>query len=380
MGNRRILIVTATMGNGHVQVSEELRRRLAERGDAVEVVDFNALLPRGVGAWLQRLYPWLVNRAPWLYDLIYRHIFQGSQRSGGRAQPAVLLAMRRLREAVRDHRPDVVVSTYHLAALAAGRLRHQGRLDCPSVSFITTFAVHNLWIHPGTDVELCISEAAARDAERRSGRPARVCGPVVRDGFTRAPADTARVRGRFGIPQDARVALVVAGSLGLGSVESAAAAIDAASGWVPVVVCGRNTDLYQRMRRRLSRATVLPWVDDMAGLMNASDVLVENAGGLSSKEALRCGLPVVTFRPIAGHGRDDAEALARLGLTDVVDTEDELLAALRRLARDPAMRQRRIDAGQDLFRADPAEEIESLVGLPSPDTTIAAPDEARRAS
>jgi UDP-N-acetylglucosamine:LPS N-acetylglucosamine transferase len=46
----------------------------------------------------------------------------------------------------------------------------------------------------------------------------------------------------------------------------------------------------------------------MAGLMAAADALVENAGGLTSKEALRVGLPVVAFRPIAGHGRHDAGA------------------------------------------------------------------------
>ncbi|MGH3609473.1 MAG: hypothetical protein ACRDS0_27975 [Pseudonocardiaceae bacterium] len=101
----------------------------------------------------------------------------------------------------------------------------------------------------------------------------------------------------------------------------------------------------------------------MAGLMAAADVLVENAGGLTSKEALRIGLPVVTFRPIAGHGRHDAQALARLGLTDLVDDETTLRTALDRLTNDPELRAGRIRRGQELFVGDAANVVARL--LPS---------------
>ncbi len=157
---------------------------------------------------------------------------------------------------------------------------------------------------------------------------------------------------------------MVAGSLGLGAVRDAATVFAAAPGWVPVVVCGHNSDLAERTRAAVGADGVaLGWVQDMAGLMNASDVLVENAGGLSSKEALRAGLPIVTFRPIAGHGRDDANALARLGLTEVVDAAASLLAAAGKLASDPGLRARRIAGGMGLFRGDAADSVERVASL-----------------
>jgi UDP-N-acetylglucosamine:LPS N-acetylglucosamine transferase len=360
----RVLVMTAAMGSGHMQVSRELQRRLSARNAEVVLADFNELLPKAVGGWLRRLYPWLVSSAPRLYDMIYRRFFLARQRGGMRVEPMVLLAMPRLRALVARVQPDVVVSTYHMAALAAGRLRAQGGMDCPAVSFITTFAVHNLWIHPGSDAELCISTQAAEDAAARSGRRAEVCGPVVRPDFAARPTPAPQVRRRLGIPEGARVALVVAGSLGLGAVQDAATSLAAAPGWVPVVVCGHNADLAERMAAVVGqRGVTLGWVEDMAGLMNASDVLVENAGGLSSKEALRAGLPIVTFRPIAGHGRDDANALARLGLTEVVDDEAGLLAAAEKLVSDPELRQRRITGGAGLFCGDAADSVEHVAGL-----------------
>lgn len=358
---RRVLIVSASMGSGHHQVSQELQRRLTGLGHDVVTADFNELMLGPTGGWLARVYPWLVNRAPKLYDRIYRAFFLAPQRAGERVLVPTLLAAPRLRSLVDRFRPDVVVSTFHLSALAVARIRARGRLGCPAVTLVTTFAVHNLWVHPDADMHLCISSAAAEDAARRSGRPAAVCGPVVRPMFTRPPSGWKRIRRDLGLSPEDRLALIVAGSLGLGDVGQAAGAIARHPGWVPVVTCGQNEEL----RRRIEEAgtgIALGWVEDMAGLMDAADVLVENAGGLSAKEALYRELPVVTFRPIAGHGRDDANALARLGLTDVVDDEQALVHRLDSLTSDSPERAARIACGRALLTGAPAAEIVRLAG------------------
>lgn len=361
--SRRVLIVSASMGAGHQQVSGELRRQLTERGHLVQIADFNALMPGPTGGWLASFYPWLVNRAPWLYDAIYRTFFLASQQHGERVRATTLLAVPALRRLVERYRPDVVVSTFHLAGLAVARLRSQGRLGCPAVTFITTFAVHNLWVHQDADMHLCISRDAAADAARRSGQPSAVCGAVVRPMFDQPqaaePGAWKETRHDLGISTDDRVALIVAGSLGLGDVDRAALAIASQPGWVPVISCGRNEALRARLSE-LGVGVVLGWVDNMAGLMDAADALVENAGGLSAKEALCRGLPVVTFRPIAGHGRDDANALARLGLTDIADSDEELRAALNLLVEDSSERASRISRGKELLDGDPVAEIERV--------------------
>lgn len=376
--NGRALIVSAAMGGGHTQVARELQRRLADRGYDARVVDLLDFMPPPTGRWLGRLYPWLVNRAPALYQVVYDLFFVPRQRAGERAGIPVRLAVSGLRRFVRAFSPDVAVSTYPLSALALGELRASGELDCPALTVITTMSVNNLWLHPAVDVELCISSDAAADVERRTGRRAEVCGPIIRPAFRRAAErrDELRrkVRVRLGIADDAQVALVVTGSMGLaGSAERAARAIAADPRWQPVVVCGRNEELCERMRR-ITGAVVLGWVDDMPDLASAADVLVDNNCGMGAKEALGLGLPIVTFRPLAGHGRDDAAALASLGLTDVVTEEADLLRALDRLADDADLRRRRIATGQALFVADAADMVERFAGLPRrarPDRPVA---------
>jgi len=62
--------------------------------------------------------------------------------------------------------------------------------------------------------------------------------------------------------------------------------------------------------------------------MRACDVVVQNAGGLSSLEALATGLPVITYRCLAGHGRTNAAALDDAGLVPWIRDRDGLVAAL----------------------------------------------------
>jgi len=360
-GAARILIVTAAMGSGHLEVSREVARRLVARGYHVEIVDLTEFMPAPAGRWLRAVYPWLVNRAPRLYDLVYRHFFL-AQQAGGRVGIPVRLALPGLRRHVAEFRPDVAVSTYHLGALALARLRTQGELACPAVTFITTFSVHELWLHPGTDAYLCISDDAAQQVRRRHGNaPVQVCGPVVRAGFSdHAATRRATVRRELGVTNGARLGLVVGGSLGMGTVRQAVATIAGWPGWVPVVVCGRNEALRDELAA-IPGTVALGWVSDMPALMTAADVLIENAGGLTSKEALRVGLPVVTFRPITGHGRHDASALAALGLTDLVDDASGLREAVARLTGDSSARAERIRRGQELFVGDAADSVASLM-------------------
>lgn len=356
-GPPRVLILSAAMGAGHLQVARELSRRLTERGGSATIADLLELMPLPAGRGLRWVYPTMVNHAPRLYDVVYDHFFLVEQHRAERASLPVRWSLPGLRALVGDHRPDLVVSTYHLAGVAAAELRARGSLPCPAVTMITTFGVHDLWLHPATDGYLCITPAAAARVATRTSVPIEVCEPVVRPGFARQGPPDRAARAALAPGAD-HVALVVAGSLGLGGVAGTAAAIAALPGWRPVVVCGAN----ERLRRQVAGvdgAVALGWVDDMAGILAAADVVVDNAAGSTAKEALSLGRPVVTYRPLPGHGRHDALMMGEVGLTDVEDDPRALRGTLERLSAPEVARQR-VERGWALFGVDPAERLEAF--------------------
>jgi UDP-N-acetylglucosamine:LPS N-acetylglucosamine transferase len=225
-------------------------------------------------------------------------------------------------------------------------LRRAGQLAAPAFAVMTDPSVHPLCVAGGIDLHLAPNDDATARIRDGFGLPAVTNAPIVDPRFR--PARDGREAGagrrRHGLPPAGRLAVVVAGSWGVGDVEATAADVAAVPGVVPVVVCGRNGRLRARLARD-RRIVALGWVDDMPSLLRAADVVVHNAGGLSSLEAMACGLPVISYRCLPGHGVANAEVLLRTGLSAWPQTPTELSAALRE-ALDGDLRDRQ----QAVFR------------------------------
>lgn len=326
----RVVILSATVGQGHEGAARELARRLATRGVQVEVHDYLDALPRFARGVLRDLYQPTVQYAPALFDTLFHGLeHDGPLRRlvGAVCRWAEADVERWAREA------DVVVTTYPLAGQTLGALREQGRITIPTMTYLTDPAAHATWCHPAVDHHLTVTRATARDA-RRYRITARVAGPLcARD--TGPDRSREAVRDELGLPHDASVALLSAGSLGMGSVPRTVRELLAHPELRVVVLCGRNTGLRHRLAR-LDRVVALGWRDDVGALMAASDVLIHNAGGLSLTEALAAGLPAITYRPIAGHGRANAAVLDRARIAPWPRSSGELVAVLDEVTARPS--------------------------------------------
>ncbi|MEU7061419.1 glycosyltransferase [Streptomyces sp. NPDC046197] len=353
----RVTIVSASIGAGHDGAAAELARRLTADGLAVDRIDLLDLLPARIGPLVRDGYHRMLVHAPWAYQRIYR----SSERAGGGGPLARTLLRTAEHRVLRALPPGTgaVVSTYPGASRVLGNLRRAGRLAVPALTYLTDFSVHPLWVTGGIDIHLAAHAVPAAQARAAGAPDVRVCGPVTNPRFR--PADSrerSAARIRFGLPQNAPLALLVAGSWGVGPVRQVALELRDCGAAVPVVVCGRNTALAARLRAD-GIEHALGWVDDMPGLMQAADVLVQNAGGLTSLEAFAAGLPVASYRCIAGHGLTNAAALEEAGLAvwirrcaDLKETVGDLITGPRGLLQR--------EAGLALFTAaacGPAAEI-----------------------
>ncbi len=167
------------------------------------------------------------------------------------------------------------------------------------------------------------------------------------------------MRSNLGLAPEDRAVLVVAGSWGVGDVVATVEAIGRTGEFHPITVCGRDDNLRAELEAG-GFGTVIGWTDEMPALMSAADALVENAGGLTCMEAFAVGLPVITFKPIAGHGKENAEMMARAGVNCYARNEAELNAILRDVTRPGPGREALVETARLLFVADPADDVEEL--------------------
>lgn len=362
----RVVILTASVGGGHVVPAAELARRLTRRGARVDVIDLVALCPAGCGHALRSAFRALLKGAPQVWGRVYRATDSASRR-GTPIRLLMGLVTGRIAGLLSGpagcEPADVMVSTYPFGAHLAYAARRLGGPEIPVVTYVTDPGVHGLWIAPGTRRYLT-GWPAATDALRRLGAGDVVTvDPLVRECFhpARFAGTRAAERAAWGLPPGS-LALVMSGSWGVGDMAGTARDLMRLPGVTPVVVCGRN----RRLRRSLAGlpgAVVLGWVDEVASLMRACDVAVLNSGGSSLAEAQACGLPVIHYRALAGQGAANAAAHRSMGSFWARDT-GEFAAAVRYALHH--------GASTPVSRADAADQV--LLAARRPATTeIAQP-------
>jgi len=324
---RRIAVVSASIGAGHDAVARELAHRLGVAGYRTTRHDFLEMLPGGAGRLLRSAYATQLQAVPASWGLLLAAADRPRAARAAVALCAAATAARML--AILGAGPAAVVSTYPLATQVVGWLRRTGRLRVPAAAVLTDPWVHPLCVAGGVDLYLAPSSAAAAAAAGHGAARALACTPPVAPHFrpARGAGERDACRRRFGLPVGRRIALIVAGSWGVGTVEASAREVAASGLATPVVVCARNAAL----RHRLSAdpgVVALGWVDDMATLMRAADVVVHNGGFLSCLEAMVTGVPVISYRCLPGHGVANAAALQADGWAPWPRNAVELAAAL----------------------------------------------------
>jgi processive 1,2-diacylglycerol beta-glucosyltransferase len=355
-----VLLVSASMGAGHDGAANELARRLVEAGHQARVVDLFDAAPRLLVWFWRESYRFQLRFAPGVYERAYQLYYRRSRSWDWTLRALRRIARRSLLRWVEHAHADAVVSTYALGTLILGELRHRGELTVPVVNFITDFGIHPRTVHASVDLNLTVHEVSAHDAREYVRAPVVTTGPAVSPGVRAQLPSRAEAREALGLGHDDRVVLIVAGSWGVGNnLPETVAAIASDDRFEVITLCGRD----EKLRRELLAAgfgRVWGWTRDMPRFLAAADVIVENAGGLTAMEACAAGVAVVSFRPIPGHGRENARTMVRAGVCAAPETIDELCDVVGQLTSDTALRRDQLAAAAAMFTRDPIDPIVAI--------------------
>ncbi|GAB3363539.1 UDP-N-acetylglucosamine:LPS N-acetylglucosamine transferase [Amycolatopsis echigonensis] len=378
----RVLIVSANMGQGHNATGRALEDAIRRRWPDATVRWINALERLGPGfeGLFQRIYVANVESVPWLYEFFYAAIWRIPWFAAASRWFTASWCGRRLAKPVAEFAPDLVVSTYPMGTAGLAWLRRKGKLSVPIGAWVSDFAPHPFWVYGAADLTMVMHDVAVAPALRSSpSAHVGVSAPPVRAVFR--PGDQTAARQELELPPDAFVPLVSCGSLGFGEIETTVRELLAADpSVVPVAICGRNDAVAARLRALDEpRLRVVGWTDRPELYTLAADVVVTNAGGATSLEALACGRPVLMHQPIAAHGKANARLMAAAGLALVSTKDGELAETVRGLLAEPERLKEMAEAvARHCETATPLEEaLESLVSAPlNPPTQRLRPEDA----
>jgi UDP-N-acetylglucosamine:LPS N-acetylglucosamine transferase len=329
-GPRRVLILSADVGEGHAAAARALAQQIEASPEEVEVVVIDGLAAMGrvLRQVVQDGYRVQLRFLPWSYSLVYWLLERVPPVRWLTRWQLRLFGARPLARRIAEYDPDVIVSTYPAVTVVLARLRRTGAVRCPTVATITDLTGLFFWAQPGIDMHLVMYGESMPSVERIAGEgSARLVAPLISAEFLE-PRCPLQARRALGLPEDGRMVVVSGGGWGVGDVEGAVREL-CRVGEVSSIVClaGRNEQLYERLSStfaRESRVHVYGFTDAMPQLLAAADALVHSTGGVTCLEAKATGTPVVSYGLPVGHARLNTRAMADLELLRLANDTGEL--------------------------------------------------------
>jgi 1,2-diacylglycerol 3-beta-galactosyltransferase len=238
-----------------------------------------------------------------------------------------------MRDVLRRHQPDVIVTTYPLYQAPLEAVFTISRHYIPLVTVVTDLAtVHRIWFN--NTVDLClVPTARVREMAMDAGlkfRQVQITGIPVHPDLVEDPRPVEEIRHALGWRND-RVTVLVVGSRRVGNLPDVLRIMNHSG--LPIqlaVVAGGDDELYHQLEETSWHVPtrVYNFVTNMPELMHASDLVICKAGGLIVTESLACGLPLILVDVIPGQEEGNANYVVEGGAGELGTSPLEVLEAM----------------------------------------------------
>ena len=313
----RVLILSASVGAGHVRAAEAVEAALRQTRASVTIAHYDVLtlMPPAFRKVYREGYFKMAARVPkvlgWLYEASDKPFHQDVVRLKVEQAGAG-----RLLKKIREFDADVAICTHFLPTALLDRERRKRRSRARILTVVTDFEVHGMWLSAPSD-HYFVATGEARAHLEALGIPASaitVSGIPTHPVF-REPKDRLAMRRKHGWHLGLPAILVSAGGFGVGNAVRMLESLMRAE--VPaqiIAVCGRNAMLKASIEKIVARrsADTLPVVKvvgysaEMDEFMAAADLMIGKPGGLTTSESLIKGLGWVVVNPIPGQEEKNA--------------------------------------------------------------------------
>ena len=332
---RRVLILSADVGEGHAAAARALAGQIEASPEPAEVTVIDGLdaMGRVLRPIVEDGYRVQLRLFPWTYTVIYwmlEHVLPFRMLA---RKLLCAFGSRPLARTIAEHEPDVIVSTYPAVTVVLARLRRRGEVHARTVATITDLTGLFFWAQPGIDMHLVMYGESMPSVVRIAGEGSvRLVRPLISAEFLE-PRCPSEARAALDLPEDGRMVVVSGGGWGVGDIVGAVREF-VRTPEVTSIVClaGRNEQLHEKLSAMFTeepRVHVYGFTDKMPELLAAADVLVHSTGGVTCLEARAAGTPVVSYGLPVGHARLNTRAMAALDLLRLANDKNELREHVR---------------------------------------------------
>lgn len=345
--NKKILLISAPIGAGHIRGAEALAQTMLSKFENVDpmicnVFDFFSPL---LGKTILRVYLKILGIFPQIYSKMY---------DWGNESKFILLMReyisrylaKRMAKFICGHNPALIIATHATPAGLVASLKKQGKLNVPIVAVITDYVVHRLWVYPEFDHYFVATEEMADYLKNHGIERSKieVSGIPILPAFSQTP-DKEAIYNNLGLSRTRPTVLVMGGGAGILPIDKILESLSKTDLLAKlqlqiIVVAGKNKAMYERLVAFAEKIPqpikVCGYIENVHELMTVSDALISKPGGMTSAEALASGLPLLIYRPLPGQEEANTRYLLSRGAALLINSHSQLATSLEQiLAKQP---------------------------------------------
>lgn len=328
---KKILILTASFGNGHNTAAYNVREALDIRSEDIhiEVVDVFKQCYGKTNKIVNSIFLKVVERFPLIWSFIYALLDRSALvrsliRRLGKAKHG-------LADAIQNLEPDVIVTTYpaypHLLdAIYKPDIERPFKL----ITVITdSLSINSVWFTASSDYFLVPNQFSADCLT-----------------WNDVPEEKIKV---FGFPVHPRFTLVRSCELINVAINHnrkilyiinhgkkiAGEILENLLKYPEInltITCGVDQKLKNELQNRfinyMDRVTIIGWTDQMPELLSSHDLVITKAGGAIVQEALAAGCPMIINQVIPGQESGNADLIRMLGAGTIALNDEDVISAV----------------------------------------------------
>ena len=331
---KRILILTASFGEGHNSAARGVRDgliRVAADQIEVELRDLFAEAYGAVNELVRRSYLALINFAPRTWGSMYRWLDQKKDFDNE------FQRLTRLKEhfapLLDRFQPEIVVCSFPAYPNVLQQILGPDR-RCKSVVVITdSITINAAWYRCAADYFLVANEQSAGVLRAAGVAPER----INTFGFPVSPkfADFTQNRQLPSNNSGRRVLYMIhAATRGAPELVERLAHLD----FDLTVTIGRADKLRPVIEAAAadSETKIVGWTDDLPRMLHESHLLIGKAGGATTQEAIAAGCPMIINHVVSGQEEGNARLIVETNSGTIAHSPREVIAQVQRAFADGA--------------------------------------------
>lgn len=318
----KFLVLSCNTGQGHNSAAKAICERLAYLGHEYDFKDTLKYCSKSVSEAICRSYDKIVLHTPKAFGVGYRYS-KSIVYKGGKKKSAVyamnMSYSKRLHRDILKNKYDAVICTHVFPAQAVTHAKHKHGLDIPVYVVATDYSFSPFYDELDVNKFFVSMKEVVHEYTERGIPEDRIVpsGIPVSERFS---VDISKndARDLLGLPKDRFICLMMSGSMGFGNIYQLIDKIieRPVSGYDILVITGNNSKLRNGVNEKYgdySNIGAIGYTDKVHLFMKASDLVVTKPGGLSSTEAMVCGVPLILTSPIPGCETENYRLLTTLG-------------------------------------------------------------------